>query len=64
MLTFETPGGKVIKPYYDGHLVRLKFTTGGELPACLAGVYTSWIQAKTSVEKYIDTSAPKPKDKA
>lgn len=53
METFRTPGGKTIELFHEGFSLRAKFTTGGQLPPELAGIWTSFTQAKTSIETYI-----------
>ena len=63
MNTFKTPGGKIIELFYEGFLLKVKFTTGGQLPPALAGSYTSFAQAKTSIEMYLDSLKKTPKEK-
>lgn len=55
MSQFETPNGKVIATFIDpgtAH-VRIKFTTGGELPAELSGLFTSIRVAEQMIKGYI-----------
>lgn len=59
---YVTPNGKEISPYYDGRNIRIKFTTGGELPECLSGVYTNPTQVNKAIIKYLsELSYPKGK---
>ncbi len=62
MDTFKTPGGKIIELFYEGFLLKARFTTGGQLPQQLKGSYTSFAQAKTSIEMYLDSFKKKPKE--
>ena len=62
METFLTPNGKKIEAFHEGHSLKVKFTTGGLLPECLRGTWTSFIQLKTSVEMYLDTLKKKTKE--
>lgn len=60
-----TLGGKEINIYTDpvsAHL-RIKFTTGGELPTELSGIFTSPARAKAAVESYLRKEAIKAEDK-
>lgn len=59
METFETPNGKKIGIYNDGFNLRVKFLSGGELPAELAGIWTSFTRVKDSIDKYIQNKFPK-----
>ena len=59
--TFVTPGGKTIAMFYEGPHIKIKFTTGGEIPSGLQGVFTNTRQAKQAILKYISEDAPKPK---
>lgn len=63
MSDFTTPNGKVITTYNEGFSVRIKFKTGGELPACLAGKYTASDHADTAIRKYLDDLSKKPTTK-
>lgn len=52
---FETPNGKIVTTFIDpgtAH-VRIKFTTGGELPAELSGLFTSIRVAEQMIRGYI-----------
>lgn len=54
METFKTSNGKEITTYYDGRNLRIKFTSGGELPESLSGYFTNSIHAKHAILKYLD----------
>jgi hypothetical protein len=64
MDTFKTPGGKIIELFHEGYLLKIRFTSGGQLPDVLKGSYTSFVQAKTSIEMYLDTLKNKSKEKS
>lgn len=53
MKTYKTPKGKLIEPYYDGRNIRVKFTSGGELPVELSGVWTSEKELDNSMQTYL-----------
>ena len=60
MSQFETPNGKTIVTFIDpsnAH-VRIKFTTGGELPAELSGIFTSIRVAEQMIRSYISRIDP------
>lgn len=59
MNTYKTPNGKEIATYYDGRNLRVKFTTGGELPESLSGIFTNTIHANNAILKYIADFAPR-----
>lgn len=63
-MNYTTPNGKEIATYYDGRNLRIKFTTGGELPESLSGIFTNPIHAKNAILKYVADFAPKSKTKA
>lgn len=55
MSTFETPNGKVITTFTQpgtAH-VKIKFTTGGELPEELSGLFTSVRVADRAIMSYL-----------
>ena len=56
MTKFVTPAGKEIVAYHDpmGSHVKVKFTSGGELPAELAGLFTSKTFAEKAIVSYLD----------
>lgn len=56
MTKFVTPAGKEIVAYHDpmGSHVKVKFTSGGELPAELAGLFTSKTFAEKAIISYLD----------
>ena len=53
---FVTPAGKEIVAYHDpmGSHVKIKFTSGGELPEELAGLFTSKTFAEKAIIAYLD----------
>ncbi len=51
--TFETPNGKIIQPYYSGSGIAMKFTTGGEIPEALSGLYTDMVNVERAVNLYL-----------
>lgn len=63
MKTYETPAGKTIQLKICPRTAHIKveFATGGELPACLAGLYTTEREAEISILKYLDTKEEQPK---
>ena len=64
MTQYITPAGKEIVAYHDpmGSHVKVKFTSGGELPAELAGLFTSKTFAEKAIIAYLDrVSNEKPK---
>jgi hypothetical protein len=65
MLKFETPNGKEIEIYRcpTSAQYRVKFTSGGELPVELSGLYTDSIIAQTDVLRYIEEKESKKKTK-
>lgn len=65
MLKFETPNGKEIEIYRCpvSAQYRIKFTSGGELPEQLSGLYTDSIIAQTDVLRYIEEKESKKKVK-
>lgn len=63
-MNYTTPNGKEIATYYDGRNLRVKFTTGGELPESLSGIFTNSVHANNAILKYIADFAPKAKTKS
>ena len=55
MAEYTTPNGKVIATYIDPGtaMYRIKFTTGGELPVELSGIFTSSFVAERTIQGYI-----------
>lgn len=66
MRSFETPNGKqiamVICPK-TAH-IKVQFTSGGELPVELSGLYTSQTDAEKDIMIYIEKLNSAPKEKA
>lgn len=63
MSTFTTPNGKEISTFIDpatAH-IRIKFNTGGELPAELSGLFTSTWVAEKMINTYISEVTESPK---
>lgn len=56
-MTFETPNGKTITSFRDARTTmwKIKFTSGGELPADLAGEYTHEQGADNAIRVYLNT---------
>lgn len=50
-----TPNGKEVigEPIRGGHLYRIKFVGGGELPAALEGTYTSLPEVRGVIQSYL-----------
>lgn len=62
MKIFTTPLGKEVTTYREGNSVRVKFLSGGELPRCLQGDFTSPYYADQAIETFINSiELPKPK---
>jgi hypothetical protein len=63
MAEFTTPNGKIVSTYIDPSIgmYRIKFTTGGELPAELSGIFTSSYVAEKTVQGYIAQVTESPK---
>ena len=53
----ETPGGKVLEAYMpeDRALYKIRFNSGGELPAILSGEYTQVGAAQKDADFYLST---------
>jgi len=62
-MKFETPNGKEIEIYRcpTSAQFRVKFTSGGELPEQLSGLYTDSLIAQTDVLRYIEEKETKKK---
>ena len=56
MKTYITSGGKEIALINVGNLIKLQFTTGGELPEELSGLFTSRYFADLAITKYLEES--------
>lgn len=54
---YTTPAGKEIQCIIDPKTahVKIQFTTGGELPASLQGLFTSIREAEKEIYRYIAT---------
>ena len=64
-VVYTTAGGKEIAIYNDpvtAH-IKIKFTTGGELPRELTGIFTTPARAKQAVEGYLLKETLKAADK-
>jgi hypothetical protein len=61
MKTFTTPNGKNIEIQRDKSTAQYKiqFTTGGELPLELSGIFTNETYAQTAVNQYLDKQETK-----
>lgn len=61
MKSFETHGDKKIHLIIDPKTahIKLKFSNGGEMPAELAGLFTSEREAEFAVNLYLDKTKPK-----
>lgn len=55
MAEYITPNGKTIVTYLEPEtaLLRIKFTSGGELPLELSGMFTSSVIANKVIEGYL-----------
>lgn len=53
MQSHITPGGKEIELFHTGNNIRARFVGGGELPAILAGIWTNYTVARSTIEKYL-----------
>jgi hypothetical protein len=61
MSEFETYSGKGVDTFVcpkTAH-IRIKFTSGGELPEVLSGLFTSHQVACTTIKNYIETNKAK-----
>lgn len=56
---YITPGGKELEIYNEGFAVKARFIGGGELPAELAGSWTSKVHADMAINKYLVDLPPK-----
>lgn len=61
MIEFETPNGKKITIVNVGRLLKIQFTSGGELPEELSGLFTDVRTATIAINKYLETKAPRSK---
>lgn len=61
-MEFVTPNGKVMELYNEGFAVKVRFTTGGELPRELSGSWTNKLFAIDSINKYLDNKQKKFKE--
>ena len=60
MTKLETPNGKelaIVRCPKTAHL-NIQFTTGGELPQELSGIYTSEAFAKKAITSYLENKKP------
>jgi len=62
MIKRVTPKGKEIISYYEDRNLRLKFTSGGELPEILSGCFTDERNAQIAIDKYLATKETKEKE--
>lgn len=55
-VVMQTPKGKVVEvvKHIQGSLWKAQFASGGELPTCLNGSWTSKHQAEESVRAYLE----------
>lgn len=55
MSEFVTPNGKTIDYFTEPgtSLLRIKFTTGGELPSELSGLFTSVYEVEKTIKGYL-----------
>jgi hypothetical protein len=61
MKTFTTPNGKEIEIFRDKQSAQYKiqFTSGGELPEELTGIFTNELFAETAINKYLEKQETK-----
>lgn len=59
MTAYTTPGGKEIQLVNVGNLIKVQFTTGGELPEELSGLFTSVWFADIAITKYLEKANAK-----
>lgn len=66
MKKYVTKGGKNIEIYTDSNssLYRIKFTSGGELPWELGGLFTSTVFADIAIKGYLQKEEDKESRKA
>lgn len=50
---------KVLVPYYEGRMVKIKYEGGGQLPEELSGMYTSVGEANKAISNYTPKRTPK-----
>lgn len=53
MRTYKTPNGKEITTFYSGRNLAVRFTSGGELPEELSGVWTNEVELDKTIQKYL-----------
>lgn len=53
--TYYTEGGKeiIVRPAINSSLLECAFKEGGELPALLQGLFTSFTQAELAIHRYL-----------
>lgn len=49
-----TPNGKEIQIVGDRTLYKIQFSTGGQLPKELQGLFTSHTEAKRKIDQYLE----------
>jgi hypothetical protein len=61
MKTFTTPNGKEIQIFRDkvSAQYKLQFSSGGELPEELTGIFTNELFAETAINKYLEKQETK-----
>ncbi|MFA5142503.1 MAG: hypothetical protein WC471_06060 [Candidatus Woesearchaeota archaeon] len=66
MKTYETVAGKVIQLKICPKTAHIKaeFASGGELPECLTGLFTTEREAEIAILKYIDIKDTQEKKKS
>lgn len=66
MKTFETPAGKKIQLKIDQKtsLIKVEFASGGELPMCFTGGFTTEREAEIAVRRYLASMEEKKTSKS
>ena len=61
MKTYTTPNGKEIQIFRDkvSAQYKLQFSSGGELPEELTGIFTNELFAETAINKYLEKQETK-----
>lgn len=61
MTIYKTPNGKEIQIYRDkvSAQYKIQFTSGGELPEELTGIFTNETFATTAINKYLEKQETK-----
>ena len=61
MKTFTTPNGKEIQIFRDkvSAQYKIQFSSGGELPEELTGIFTNELFAETAINKYLEKQETK-----